>query len=464
MKSLIMPSLVLGAACMLAGTVFADAMKENPMLEIRQLQSAARKASLGTNGAADPDTVWVGHIIGTHSVPWSANPAWTGWGPFHVGRAGNGTTTGGYRVSTWPTSPVNIENNGYWDFDRFNGGETDTLQGWNSVPHPYSSISGNVSGDRATRWFFCMDWGNSGNHKGNSFGKKTYGVISYWHVDGGNTQPAGAYADGVSRIANTTPIKPTWAPIAGAGSAWCGLRAHGDISGTADAVTGNYHNSTLVQNYGDNHFRQVDQQNPSGFADSNYPGYGSQWDQIMYRDFTADGSGNVTVSFDYRTGLSTSKARDANNNEYGYYLGDPLKVPTLNDGNFISGTDFSVPATSPSIGPLTRSWCTSARPSTTRRGSAPFLALVRCRCTTRSAAGSRKSSTFTRTTSVCSRPSASWVRLRTRALWLPAASALVRRCVWRSASRPTVDSTMKTPISAASARARWARFSSTTWS
>src|SRR5262245_21337404 len=93
MKSLIMPSLVLGAACMLAGTVFADAMKENPMLEIRQLQSAARKGGLGTNGAADPDTVWVGHIIGTHSVPWSANPSWTRWGPFHVGRAGNGTTT-----------------------------------------------------------------------------------------------------------------------------------------------------------------------------------------------------------------------------------------------------------------------------------------------------------------------------------------------------------------------------------
>src|SRR6185295_1426243 len=30
---------------------------------------------------------------------------------------------------------------------------------------------------------------------------------------------------------------------------------------------------------------------------------------------------------------------DANGNAYGYYLGDPLKVPTLNDGNFISGSD-----------------------------------------------------------------------------------------------------------------------------
>ena len=52
MKSLIMPSLLLGAACMVAGTAFADAVKENPMLEIQQLQSAARKAGLRTN--ADP--------------------------------------------------------------------------------------------------------------------------------------------------------------------------------------------------------------------------------------------------------------------------------------------------------------------------------------------------------------------------------------------------------------------------
>jgi hypothetical protein len=314
------------ASVVSAATVLADMVKENPMLEIRAMESAARKASLRTNAdPTDPDTVWVGHIVGTYSVAWSANPAWTGWGPFHVGR-------GGYRVANFPSSPNTIGNNGYWDFDRFNAGEADTLQGWNSVPLPYSSISGNVSGDRATRWFFCMDWGNGGNHKGNSFGKKTYGVLSYWHVDGGNTQPAVA-------IANTSPVTPTWAPIAGAGSAWCGLRAHGDISGTADPITGNYHNSTLVQNYGDNHFRQIDQQNPSGFSDANYPGYGSQWDQILYRDFTADGSGNVTVSFDYRTAMSPSKANDTNGNAYGYYLGDPLKVPALNDGNFISGTD-----------------------------------------------------------------------------------------------------------------------------
>jgi len=311
---------------MVTGNAFADMVKENPMIEIRAMESAARKPGLRTNGPSDPDTVWVGHVAGTHSVPWSANPNWSGWGPFHVGR-------GGYRVSTWPASSNTIDNNGYWDFDRFNPGEADTLQGWKSVPHPFSSISSSVSGDRSTRWFFCMDWGNNGNHRGNSFGKRTYGVVSYWHQDGGALQPAVA-------IPNTTPASPTWTPIGGSGmSMWCGLRAHGDISGTPDPITGNYHNSTLVQNYGDNHFRQFDQQNPTGYSDANYPGYGSQWDQMLYRDFTADGAGNVTLSFDYRTGLSASKANDNNGNAYGYYLKDPLKVPALNDGNFISGTD-----------------------------------------------------------------------------------------------------------------------------
>ena len=316
--------LVLALAGIAPDAAADEYVHENPMIELRQMSAQARRSTLRTTvDPAGSDTVWVGHVVGTHSVPWSANPSWSGWGPFHVGR-------GGYRVTTTPTSPVTLANNGYWDFDRFNPGEADTLQGWNAVKHPSaSSYQGN---DRMYRWFQCMDYGNAGNHRGNSFGKQTYGVLSYWHVDGGATQPAVA-------IPNTTPVAPTWAPIAGAGSAWCGLRAHGDISGTPDPVTGNYHNSSIVQNYGDNHFRQIDQLNPTGYSDANYPGYGSQWDQILYRDFTADGAGNVTVSFDYRTALSTFKANDGVGNAYGYYLGDPLKVPALNDGNFISASD-----------------------------------------------------------------------------------------------------------------------------
>src|SRR5258705_3298837 len=149
MKSLVMTPLLVGAAAMIAGTVFADAVKENPMLEIQQLQSAARKAGLRTNAdPTDPDTVWVGHISGTYAVPWSANPNWTGWGPFHVGR-------GGYRGSTFPASADTLGNNSYWGFDHFDSGGTDTLQGLKSRPHPYSNHSRFNGYDRTIPRILC---------------------------------------------------------------------------------------------------------------------------------------------------------------------------------------------------------------------------------------------------------------------------------------------------------------------
>ena len=85
------------------------------MLELRLMRSNAQKARLGTNAdPVDGDTVWIGHVFGTHAVPWSANPNWTGAGPFHVGR-------GGYRVGNNsatvgpPAYDASMANNGYWD-------------------------------------------------------------------------------------------------------------------------------------------------------------------------------------------------------------------------------------------------------------------------------------------------------------------------------------------------------------
>jgi hypothetical protein len=332
----LMPLLLIGAASVMVGTVYADAVKENPMLEIQQMRSAAKKAQLRTNvDPTDGDTVWVGHVFGTHSVPWSANPNWTGWGPFHTGRGGYRIGNNSPKVDEPPNYSGAVSNNGYWDFDRFNAGETDTLQGWWSVSQPHASIGGFVGNDREKRWFMCFDFGNNGNHRSSDHGgKKNYGVISYWHVDNGSTLG--------STVANTNPLAPGWAPIAGAGSAWCGLRGHGDLT-VSDPITGNAYNATLVNNYGDNHFRQTNAAHPGG-SDNQYPGYGSQWDQIMYRDFViADGAG-MTLAFDYQTSLSTGKAADPNGNLYGWYQWDPLKVPALNDGNFISGSDAGAAA------------------------------------------------------------------------------------------------------------------------
>ena len=55
--------------------------------------------------------------------------------------------------------------------------------------------------------------------------KATYGVTGYWHRDGGNTVGTGAI------------IRPNFAPLGGTASAWCGLRAHGDVS-YLDPITG----------------------------------------------------------------------------------------------------------------------------------------------------------------------------------------------------------------------------------
>jgi len=314
-------------ALLQVGATADEYVHENPMIELQQMQRNARRAALRTNSdLADGDTVWVGHVVGTHNVPWSSNPSWSGHGPFHVGR-------GGYRVTTSPSSPVTVANNGYWDFDRFNPGETDTLQGWNAVPMPYQTTY--QGSDWRYRYAWCLDYGNAGNHRGTA-GKATYGVTGYWHVDGGSTAMAPA-------IANTSPIAPAWTPIAGTGSAWCGLRAHGDTT-YRDPQTGQWYNASIVQNYGDNHFRPAGALNPTGFTDANYPGYGSQWDQLLYRDFAVADGGSLTVSFDYRTALSTGKANDAFGEVYGWYHGDPLKVPTLNDGNFISATVAGVNA------------------------------------------------------------------------------------------------------------------------
>lgn len=338
--SFLAPMLLLGAMCALVGTVYADMVKENPMLEIEQLRSAAAKAQLRTT--ADPidgDTVWVGHVAGTHTVYWSANPAWSGYGPFHIGR-------GGYRIGstvakTTPANPAydaSMANNGYWDFEpgRFNPGETDTLMGWWSLSCPYQSISGFVGPDRTKRWFFCFDYGNVGNHhSSDQGGKSTFGVTSYWHVDAGSNQAP------VNADANVNPAALTWLPIAGAGSAWCGLRAHGDVAYT-DAVTGQAYNSAIVETHGENHFRQVDASSPN-FSDMNYPGYGSQWDQILYRDFNVDltDGSDLQVTFDYRTAMTVLKAKDVNNNPYGYYNWDPIEPgpPAALSNNFISASD-----------------------------------------------------------------------------------------------------------------------------
>src|SRR5439155_15699959 len=70
-------------------------------------------------------------------------------------------------------------------------------------------------------------------------------------------------------------------------------------------------------------------------TNKNYPGYGSQWDQILYRDVRIKDGSSLTVSFQYRTTQSTGVDLNAAT-RVGWFDKDPTAVTT---GNLISSTD-----------------------------------------------------------------------------------------------------------------------------
>ncbi len=332
MMSPVFTLLLAGVVASIVGTARAEVVHENPSAKAEAMKKLAVPSRLRTTNTTvgDPDTTWIGHVVGNTGLPGVSG----GYGPFHIGR-------GGYRPryagtpspATTPafggdiTYSVTGANNGYWDFDRFNAGETDTLQGWWPIQTPFQSVGGSNQIDRK-RPFFGFDYGNEGNYAGNDTQKKTFGVISYWHRDNG-TAP-------ITAISGTNPVAPGWTPIAGSFSAWCGLRGHGDLT-AVDPITGNAINCAVIAMEGDNHFQQVGPVNPAG-NDSNFPGYGSQWDQMMYKDFTHTTGQPMTVSFKYRTNMSTG-VQTATNIRIGWFDKDPLLTVSLNDGNFISSSD-----------------------------------------------------------------------------------------------------------------------------
>ena len=258
------------------------------------------------------DTVWIGHVTTNTGLPGTPG----GYGPYHIGRGPN-------------NGPLSA--NGVWTFDHFQGGETDSLQGWWPIGLPYQSAVLTSSGDR-DRPFFGLDYGNQGNYTINQGSpKRTFGVTSYWHRD------QGVFA---------TPTAPnaSWAPLAGTASAWCGLRAHGDVT-HADALalggTGNPFNQSVLD-FDGNQWDESGSLSTTG-TDRNFPGYGSQWDQMLYRDVPLADNASMTLQFMYRTALSTGRMTNVSR-RVGWFDKDPLKPVTPMDGNFISSSDAGLNA------------------------------------------------------------------------------------------------------------------------
>jgi flagellar hook capping protein FlgD len=312
--------LAVGALAIMATNVAADVMVRDYW---RETELRTKAAKLRTNDVSDPDTVWIGHVFGTTGLPGTAG----GYGPFHIGRGGNFVNTAGA-----------ASNNGYWDFDRFNAGETDSLQGWVPVAIPFGSIGTSNFPDRTHRMSYGFDYGNQGNYVGNQghiAGKRTFGITGYWHRDPGSTVPG--MPDTGLVIAGPDV---EWAPLGGSFSAWCGLRVDADLSVVDEPTlggTGNHFNSSVLQYQGNNSGDQTGSLRTNG-TDHNFPGYGSQWDQMLYRDVTLADNANLNLSFKYRTNMSTA-AILLTDHMCGWYDKDPLKTAALADGNFISAND-----------------------------------------------------------------------------------------------------------------------------
>src|SRR5262245_50480847 len=302
-----------------------------------------RAARLRTaQDGVDPDTVWIGHVY---------DPTWTaggtmpagGYGPYRVGRGPNRPTRSG----------ATIGDNGVWDFDRFQGpfapggAEQDSLQGWWPVARCFQS--GATTFPDYRRASFALDNGNQVNYVINQGPpKRTFGVTGLWHRDRGNAPIAGS-----DSIAGTNVQPVLWSPteVGGVGSmasALMGMRAHGDLSAVdlvANGGTGNPFNASLLQYQGNNGFNQVGSVSVNG-TDHNFPGYGSQMDQILYRDVQLGEGDGLEISFNFSTNMSAVK-NTASGVQAGWFDKDPISNAQIgvgsgatpsSDGNFISAS------------------------------------------------------------------------------------------------------------------------------
>jgi hypothetical protein len=302
----------------LASLQDADGISGLKMVTTRMSQELqSRAARLGTS-AGTSDTTWVGYTPGFFNA---SNNYWSIY-------AGSGKD--GYR------RPVNGQpDKGVWNFDAPVNG--DSLQGW--WPVRYLSSEGITADIDRDRPHTCIDHGNLVNYvinqsrganwqnraNGPEPGWRTFGVDGVWHRDGG------------SAVSVAGKPAPAWAPLGGSFSAWMGLRAQGDAS-YVDPLTGNpFDEGVMIHN-------NSNSASASG-TDRVFPGYGSQMDQMLYRDidFAGKTTSGLVVSFRYRHNMSTLVQSPASGVRFGWFNHDPIAPttgvsnPQLN--NFISASE-----------------------------------------------------------------------------------------------------------------------------
>src|ERR1041385_5633241 len=290
------PLPVVAALAVLLASVAARAQSDGADHEVLRNAAlvgklmAARAQRLGASAGPDPDTVYIGKSHTNHTSPGNY------WNLY----------VGSYLPG------VNVPDNTMWDWDNSVGIQAaDSLQGWWPYEREYNSTGGLTLTDDQRPWWY-LDYGNVANYviSQNAAAKRTFGIVGVWHADPGRN------AGNAVR----------WTPLSGTKSAWCGMRQYGDLT-MQDQVTQQYFNGNAVAMYGE--FG-----NPSGASGKSLPGYLDQMDQMLYRDIAMTPSQSLTLSFKYRTRMSTQIGTTASTRS-GWFHGDPLAVTT---GNFISSS------------------------------------------------------------------------------------------------------------------------------
>jgi hypothetical protein len=304
-KSFVATLLLLGAAATLATGALAavsDISNEEVVTKLLNVKQSKELQALRLRTSAPGDTTWVGY-----------NPAYAGSNYWSVGVGDGQVKPGG---------------TGYWDWETAVNG--DSLQGWWPTRF-FWTVTGGLTPNDIDRPWFAIEQANAINGfvpgaPGPNGQRRTEGVVGVWHSDPGNT---------VDPIVLTTPganpLPPTWTPLSGSRSAWCGIRASGDLT-VVDPETGNAYNSDAAKTL------YTDTANLNG-QDLKLPGYLGQWDQMLYRDVTIPATGTVQVRFRFSTTMSPDASASTTAGT-GWFEKDPLNAVL---GNFIQNRGNPTP-------------------------------------------------------------------------------------------------------------------------
>src|SRR5436309_336463 len=304
----------------------------------QELRSHAARLGTQTNPVL-AETVYVGYTP-TQFIPgWveNNNPAlnpgrnsnywqiWAGYGPELISPAKSHT----YHVAY---SSGFAGSGAMWDWE--NPVKGDSLQGWWPQRALYIASGNQLRPDENRPWW-AIDIGNTANYVINqrrggpwtgadtNAGFRTFGVVGVWHID-----DAGAPVAAPGTSPTTGPL---WTVLSGSRSAWMGLRQHGDTR-FSDPLTRNPFNEDVLMFNGFSSFSSTGN-------DKSFPGYGSQMDQLLYRDVNVPSGSDLKLDFKWQTNMSTVFSTSSSTRT-GWFDKDPLQFTTGNvaPNNYISST------------------------------------------------------------------------------------------------------------------------------